>query len=38
VQIIEREGAISFGDLPLEFQACVVMEGEVFWKVKWQPF
>ena len=30
-----REGELKVGDVPLYLKNCVVMEGEVLWKIKW---
>ena len=30
-----REGELKLGDEPNQLKNCVVMEGEVFWRVKW---
>ena len=32
-----REGNLSFGDEPHYLRAPIIIEGEVFWGVKWIP-
>ena len=35
--IRKRDGSLNLGDTPLYFRNCVVIEGEVFWQIKWSP-
>ena len=32
---MKREGSLSMGDAPLYLRRCVVIEGDLFWKVVW---
>jgi hypothetical protein len=34
--ISKREGGLAAGDTPLYLKSCVVIEGDLFWKVVWQ--
>lgn len=34
--LVKREGSLSMGDTPLYLRNCVVIEGDLFWKVVWQ--